>query len=299
VRLTPFILLFLAVSCVAAPSPIATPAQLADVLAPLQQPRPGDVLVVAAGDIARCGPQLVNARATAAIVQQFPSATVLTIGDNAYQRGRPDEFANCYDPTWGAFKSRTHPSPGNHEYYSSSDAAGYFGYFNVPQYYSFEVGNWHLVSLDSMIDMTAASPQVAWLEKDLDANRKTCILAYWHHPRFSSGIHGFQDNDRGRQTAVLWRVLAGHHATLILNGHDHDYERFAPRDGIREIVAGTGGGELRPFIRRLGGSEARDDRHYGVLLLTLHPRSYEWHFIGTDGVIHDQSEGVVECTPVY
>jgi hypothetical protein len=105
-----------------------------------------------------------------------------------------------------------------------------------------------------------------------------------------------QRNDPGRRTAVLWTVLAEHHATLILNGHDHDYERFAPRQGIREIVAGTGGGELRPFIRRLGGSEARDDSHYGVLLLTLHPNSYEWHFIGTDAVIYDQSSAPVECS---
>jgi len=296
VRLTPIILPLFAVSCVAAPSPNVTPEQLANVLAPLQQSRPGDFLVVAAGDIARCGPQLANARATAAIVQQFPSATVLTIGDNVYERGRPDEFANCYEPTWGAFKSRTHPSPGNHEYYSTKDAAGYFEYFQVSEYYSFDLGGWHLVSLDSMIDMTAVSPQVAWLEKDLDANRKPCILAYWHHPRFSSGVHGLSRSDPGRETAVLWRVLSTHHATLILNGHDHDYERFAPREGIREIVAGTGGGELRPFIRRLTGSEWRDDRHYGVLLLTLHPSSYDWHFIGTDGVIHDQSSAAVACT---
>src|SRR5438552_2995245 len=283
-------------SCTAAPSPILTSAQLITLIGPLQQTRPDDVLVVATGDIARCGPQLTNARATAAIVQQFPAATVLTIGDNAYDRGRPEEFASCYDPTWGAFKSRTHPSPGNHEYYGSPHAAGYFGYFDVPEYYSFEIGGWHLISLDSMIDMTVGSPQVTWLEKDLDANRKPCILAYWHHPRFSSGIHGFQRSDRGRQTAVLWRVLSAHHATLLLNGHDHDYERFALRDGIREIVAGTGGGELRPFIRRLSGSEARDDGHYGVLLLTLHPSSYDWHFIGTDGVIHDQSTAEVPCT---
>lgn len=252
--------------------------------------------MVAAGDIARCGRQLANARATASIVQQFPSATALTIGDNAYEAGRPEEFANCYDPTWGAFKARTHPSPGNHEYYSSKTAIGYFGYFHVPEYYSFEIGGWHLVSLDSMIDMTAGSPQVAWLEKDLNANRKPCILAYWHHPRFSSGVHGVQRHDPGRETAVLWHVLATHHAALIVNGHDHDYERFAPRDGIREIVVGTGGGDLRPFIRRLHGSEARDDHHYGVLLLTLHPMSYDWSFIGTDGVIHDQSISAVPCT---
>ena len=220
----------------------------------------------------------------------------MIIGDNAYERGRPEEFANCYDPTWGAFKSRTRPSPGNHEYYSNDFAAGYFAYFKVSEYYSFDLGNWHLVSLDSMIDMSASSDQVAWLRGDLASNSKPCVLAYWHHPRFSSGVHGFQRSDPGRRTAVLWTVLAEHHATLILNGHDHDYERFTPRQGIREIVAGTGGGELRPFIRRVGGSEARDDSHYGVLLLTLHPNSYEWHFIGTDAVIYDRSDAPAECS---
>jgi hypothetical protein len=275
---------------------MASPEQLRALASQLQQIGAGDALVIAAGDIARCGDQLANARATAAIVQEFAAATVITIGDNAYERGRAEEFANCYDPTWGAFKYRTRPSPGNHEYYSNDHAAGYLAYFNVREYYSFDRGNWHLVSLDSMIDMSASSDQVAWLRNDLAANGKPCILAYWHHPRFSSGVHGVQRNDPGRRTAVLWTVLAEHHATLILNGHDHDYERFAPRQGIREIVAGTGGGELRPFIRRLGGSEARDDSHYGVLLLTLHPNSYEWHFIGTDAVIYDQSSAPVECS---
>jgi hypothetical protein len=275
---------------------MASPEQLRALAAQLQQIGAGDALVIGAGDIARCGTQLANARATAAIVQEFPTATVITIGDNAYERGRAEEFANCYDPTWGAFKSRTRPSPGNHEYYSNDYAAGYFAYFNVPEYYSFDLGNWHLVSLDSMIDMSASSDQVAWLRSDLAVNSKLCVLAYWHHPRFSSGVHGLQRSDPGRRTAVLWTVLAEHHATLILNGHDHDYERFAPRQGIREIVAGTGGAELRPFIRRLGGSEARDDSHYGVLLLTLHPNSYEWRFIGTDAVIYDRSDAPVECS---
>ena len=290
------VVVLLSVSCAAAPVRRATPEQLQALASQLQQVSPGDALVIGAGDIARCGDQLTNARATAAIVQEFPAATVITIGDNAYERGRPEEFANCYDPTWGAFKSRTRPSPGNHEYYSNDFAAGYFAYFKVSEYYSFDLGNWHLVSLDSMIDMSASSDQVAWLRSDLAANSKPCILAYWHHPRFSSGIHGLQRNDPGRRTAVLWTVLAEHHATLILNGHDHDYERFTPRHGIREIVAGTGGGELRPFVRRLGGSEARDDSHYGVLLLTLHPNSYEWHFIGTDAVIYDRSDAPAECS---
>src|SRR5438128_3927666 len=225
------VVVLLSVSCSTAPARMASPEQLRALASPLQQITAGDALVIGAGDIARCGDQLANARATAAIVQQFPTATVITIGDNAYDRGRAEEFANCYDSTWGAFKSRTRPSPGNHEYYSNDNAAGYFAYFKVPEYYSFNLGNWHLVSLDSMIDMSASSDQVAWLRSDLAANSKPCILAYWHHPRFSSGIHGLQRNDPGRRTAVLWTVLAEHHATLILNGHDHDYERFTPLHG--------------------------------------------------------------------
>jgi hypothetical protein len=281
-------------SCVTGPLRVATPEQLAAVAAPLQRIGPGDLFLIGAGDIADCGPQLAAARATAAIVQQFPTATVFTAGDNAYKRGRADEFADCYGPTWGAFRSRTRPAPGNHEHYTP-EASGYAGYFGVPLYYSFDLGSWHIVSLDSMLDMAPASPQLDWLRHDLEGNTRPCIAAIWHHPRFSSGIHGRQRNDPGRHTDMVWSVLASHHAALIINGHDHDYERFAPRDGIRQIVVGTGGGELRPFVWRVRGSEHRDARHYGVLLLTLHQQSYDWHFITVDGVIGDASAAPQPC----
>src|SRR6185436_6991345 len=194
-----------------------------------------------------------------------------------------------------AFKARTRPSPGNHEG-RTEGSSGYFGYFGVPPYYSFDLGAWHLVSLDSEMDIGAGSPQIDWLKHDLDATSKPCILAYWHHPRWSSGVHGGQVSDRGRRTGALWTVLAAHRATLVLNGHEHDYERFARRDGIRELIAGTGGASLRRFADTLAGSEARVERRHGVLVLTLHPRSYGWRFVGVDGRIYDESARDEPCS---
>jgi 3',5'-cyclic AMP phosphodiesterase CpdA len=287
-------LVFLVVAC-ARPRVYVVPSEhLAAVAARIGQVGDGDALVIAAGDIADCGEQLEAARSTAALVRLFPAATVIAPGDTAYPDGARQDFERCYEPTWGAFKARTRPAPGNHEYHTP-DAAGYFEYFGVPPFYSFDLGSWHVVSLDSMRDMGEQSEQVAWLRRDLESSDKPCILAFWHHPRFSSGYHGRQRHDPGRQTGVLWRALAEHRAALIINGHDHHYERFARIDGIREIVAGTGGGELRPvpFPRR--HSEAGDTRHYGVVVLTLHPASYEWHFLGIDGAVHDASSAPEPC----
>ena len=290
--LAPFLLLLAA--CVGE-SPVTSPsAGVAAAIAPFRNVAPGDAVVVAAGDIADCG-RLGDARATAAIIAALPNATVLTLGDNAYPDGSPTDFARCYDPTWGAFKTRTRPSPGNHEG-RTSGSTGYFSYFGVPPYYSFDLGGWHLVSLDSEIDMSASSPQAEWLKRDLDATAKPCILAYWHHPRWSSGLHGAQPKDRGRLTGAVWSALAAHRATLVLNGHDHDYERLAPREGIREIVAGTGGASLRKFREPIKGSEARVEQHHGVLVLTLHPHSYAWRFIGIDGRIYDESTRDEACS---
>jgi 3',5'-cyclic AMP phosphodiesterase CpdA len=279
-------------SCIHYSTTLAPASELASVAASINA-APDDVIVVAAGDIADCN-RLAGARATAALVQLFPSATVLTIGDNAYPNGSAKDFARCFEPTWGAFKSRIKPSPGNHEH-QTPNAAGYTAYFGVPLYYSFDLGKWHIVSLDSMLDMSAASPQTAWLRGDLAANAQQCILAFWHHPRFSSGFHGRQRSDAGRRTGELWNVLAAHHAALILDGHDHDYERFAPVQGIREIVVGTGGAELRPFTLMRSGGEFADDRHLGVLVLTLHPSSYDWRFLSIDGQVRDRSAAPEPC----
>jgi hypothetical protein len=287
-------LLLLLAAC-AAESPVAAPpADATAALAPLRAAPPGDALVVVAGDIADCG-RLGGARATAALVAALPNATVLTLGDNAYPDGSPRDFERCYDPTWGAFKARTRPSPGNHEG-RTAGASGYFAYFGAPPYYSFDLGAWHLVSIDSESDIGPSSAQIEWMKRDLDATTKPCILAYWHHPRWSSGRHGAQAGDRGRQTVALWSVLAAHGATLVLNGHDHDYERFAPRDGIREFVAGTGGAALRDFVRPIEGSEVRVARQHGVLVLMLHPHSYAWRFIGVNGRIYDESASDVPCS---
>jgi hypothetical protein len=289
-----FLVLVVLAACAGESPMVAPPPAATAALSPLRSVAPGDALVAAAGDIADCG-RLGGARATAALVAALPSATVLTLGDNAYPDGSPRDFERCYDPTWGAFKARTRPAPGNHEG-RTDGASGYFGYFRTPPYYSFDLGDWHLVSIDSEADIGASSPQVEWLTRDLDATTKPCILAYWHHPRWSSGRHGAQLRDRGRETGALWSALSAHRATLVLNGHDHDYERFAVREGIREFVVGTGGAGLRDFVRPIEGSEVRVAHQHGVLVLTLHPHAYAWRFVGVDGRTYDESASDVACS---
>ena len=259
---------------------------------------PDDALLAGAGDIAQCGVHLDAARATGALLDQLPNATIFTAGDNAYPRGTAHDFAACYDPAWGRFRARTYPSPGNH------DGPQYLVYFPHAQgrWYSYDRGAWHIISLDSDVAFDARSPQGEWLERDLASTRKPCVAAYWHHPLFSSGAHGWQPGDRGHRTAPLWAVLLRHHADVVIGGHDHDYERFAlqradgTRDtgGIREFVAGTGGAKQRGFILPQPNSEKRINA-YGVLVLTLHPDGYEWHFLGIDGKILDQSTAPQPC----
>jgi acid phosphatase type 7 len=255
----------------------------------------GDALLVGAGDIARCGPTLANAKATAALVAQLPDAVVFTAGDNAYPDGRAQDFTNCYEPAWGAFKARTRPVPGNHEY-RTAQARPYFDYFGVAPWSSFDLNGWHIVLLDSMKDMRKGSPQLAWLESDLAAANARCIAAIWHHPRFSSGPHGLSPTDPGRRTADVWAALAQRGASVIVNGHDHHYERFAPIEGIRQFIVGTGGAELRPIIRVVNSSEVRVTKQHGILILTLRPGSYDWRFVGVDGVVRDHSDAPQTCT---
>jgi Calcineurin-like phosphoesterase len=298
VRVCPLVFFLLATSCSLAPPAAPLP--------PSFQPPfvagPGDAILVGAGDIAQCGQSLTNAQRTGDVLRAIPDAAVFAAGDDAYPDGSPTHFAQCYDPTWGSFKSRTYPAPGNHDH-GTPNLAGYFGYFGPrapAANYSFDLGAWHVASLDSGEDGTAAefAAAAAWLERDLQSTSARCIAAFWHHPRFSSGVHG---NNPG--AAAVWRVLLHHHADVILNGHDHDYERFEPQnengqaspDGLRQFVIGTGGGALRPFFRGRANSAARDNRHYGVLLLALHPASYEWAFVATDGQVLDRSSAAVEC----
>jgi hypothetical protein len=279
---------------------------------------PEDILFIGAGDIAQCGPQLSHAQDTAALIRKFPKAKVFTAGDDAYLNGTTREFNNCYDKSWGSFKRRTFPAPGNHEYglylpRPRHTAAPYFNYFGTKAgdpglgYYSYDLGDWHIVSLNGMAGQPGAptiTAQADWLRQDLDSHKKRCILAYWHHPLFSSGdTHGDDPHDPGRSTDRLWDVLLLHKADVIVNGHDHHYERFglqdakhkADKDGIREFVVGTGGGDDRGIKTKKDNSEVRLGHLYGVLLMTLHPSGYEWHFLNVDGTVDDQSTEINSC----
>jgi hypothetical protein len=251
----------------------------------------GDPVLVGAGDIASCSSS--GDEATANLLDGI-SGTVFTLGDNAYESGTADEFANCYDPSWGRHKARTMPTVGNREYNLSASASGYFGYFDAVAgdadkgYYSYERGQWHIISLNSMCESVggcgATSPMVTWLKEDLAANPKACTLAYFHHPLFSSGAEYGNDPKMGPS----WDALYAAGAEVVLSGHEHTYERFAPQtpggvadasQGIREFVVGTGGASHYPFGTIQPNSQVRNGDTYGVLKLILYPRSYEWQFV--------------------
>lgn len=212
--------------------------------------------------------------------------------------GSTANYRDCYDPTWGRFNDRIKPVPGNHEYHQP-DAAPYFAYFHdIPSYYAYDIGAWRIYALNSETDVSADSPQVKWLQEDLAAHPKQCVLAYWHEPRWSSGTtHG---NSLGKE--VLWRILYEAGAELVVNGHEHNYERFTPMNakgqpdplGLREIVVGTGGGPLYPFGDPLPTTEVRNNTTYGVLKLTLRPKGYDWEFIPVEGSTFTDS-GSTEC----
>ncbi len=301
-------LLVVAVRCTTSGPPPEALLAAADAVPQFEVNDPGadDVLFAGAGDIAN-GSYLTDAAATAAIIVRIPRATVYTLGDNAYLRGTSGQFAAFYQPTWGQFLDRTHPSPGNHEYYSLG-ARGYYRYFGARAgppglgWYSFDLRNWHIVSLNS--EHVDNATQLAWLEKDLRETTRPCILAYWHHPLFSSGSeHGDDPRDQGRRTGRFWDALLVHGADVVLNGHDHNYERYEPQDasgtrlpaGLREFVAGTGGAELRVMGSLKRNSAFFDHTHHGVLLMTLHQHGYEWRFLATDGSTPDASTAPVEC----
>jgi hypothetical protein len=242
---------------------------------------PQTARLVAAGDIASCDSN--GDEATAALVAKMPG-TVAVLGDAVYERGTAREFARCYAPTWGRFLRRTRAALGNHEYDEDGTARTAIRYFRLPArgWYSYELGRWHVIVLNSNCSRIggchAGSRQERWLRRDLAAHRSTCTLAYWHHPRWSSGLHGSE-----REVAPLWRTLAGAEADVVLAGHDHHYERFAPIDGIRSFVVGTGGRSHYPALLRLPGSRRVNDRGYGVLRLTLRPSSYSWRFVPVAG----------------
>lgn len=266
-------------------SPVTSPATSADSQA---------AVLVGAGDIADCK-DLSGAEATAKLLEQIPG-TVFAAGDLAYPDGTKENF-DCYDKTWGRVKSRTRPAAGNHEFHSKQ-ATFYFQYFGAAAgdpkngYYSYDLGSWHIIVLNSEClevgGCETGSPQEKWLRADLAAHPVACTLAYWHKPLFSSG--GAHGNDL--EILPLWQALYDANADLILNGHDHDYERFAPQSpdaspdskrGIREFVVGTGGKNHRPFGAIKPNSEVHNADAFGVLKLTLKQGGYDWQFIPEAG----------------
>ena len=265
------------------------------------------VVTVGAGDIANCDIAGGSGAAiTARLLDRIPG-TVFTVGDHAYPSGAAKQFQDCYDPSWGRHKARTRPSPGNHDYLTAN-AKPYFDYFGEsagPErrgYYSYALGTWHIVSLNSAIAAGRRSPQVEWLRKDFTDHPAACTLAYWHSPVFSSGPHGREAQATGHMREV-WRVLYEFGADVVVNGHDHVYERFAPQDpkgkpdptkGIRQFVVGTGGAGLYNLRQVRRNSEARGARSYGVLKLTLGATDYAWEFVVGAGE-QFQDSGTAAC----
>jgi hypothetical protein len=252
------------------------------------------VTLVGAGDISSCSNDYDEA--TAKLLDKIPG-TVFAAGDNVYSAGTYKQYTGCYAPTWGRHKARTKPIPGNHEYKTPS-AAGYFQYFkNTPAYYVYKLGAWRIYALNSEIDVSSTSPQVKWLKADLAAHPSDCVLAYWHQPRWSSG----QKHGSNKTYQTLWRVLYNARAEIVINGHEHHYERFAPmnasgtavKEGLREFVVGTGGKDLYPFADALPTSRARNSSAHGVLKLTLRAGGYDWKFVPIAGqTFTDSGSGV-------
>ena len=279
----------------AAPKPTPTPAP-APAPAPTPAPPPAggsDAVLVGAGDIAGSGP---GAEATAKLLDGI-AGTVFTAGDNAYDDGTASEFADYYNPTWGRHKARTRPAAGNHDYHTEG-ATGYYNYFGAAAgaagkgYYSYNLGAWHVIVLNSNCSevggCNAGSVQEKWLRADLAAYPTACTAAIWHHPRYSSGsTHGGSSS-----VSALYQALYDANADLIIAGHEHNYERFAPQDangnlnaarGIRQFVVGSGGKSHYGFGTPIANSEKRNSDTYGVIKLTLHSSSYDWKFVPEAG----------------
>lgn len=274
-------------------------------------------VLVGAGDIATCGS---GTEATAALLDYVIGTNtagydlrIFTTGDNAYSDGLYTEFMDCYDPTWGSGgkKSITSPTPGNHDYVTAG-AAGYFQYFGAAAqgpsgepYYSYDIGTWHSIALNSEIGVSTGDPQLLWLDADLQAevDNHLCTIAYWHRPLFSSGQSHGNDPDY----LDFWETLYGFGVDVVLAGHDHLYERFGPQDpyavadpgyGIRQFTVGTGGAGLDDFSTPQANSEFRFSSMHGVLKLTLLDGSYEWEFMAIDSTIVDSGSGACHGPPV-
>ncbi|MFL5767849.1 MAG: metallophosphoesterase family protein [Actinomycetota bacterium] len=293
------VLAVISVGCAPATGPDSRPAAavLSQAPAATQAPqakRSAAVVIAAAGDIACPGSPCDAERQTAGEIRRIDPDAVLALGDLQYPNGSFANFRASYDRTWGTFKRRTYPAPGNHEY-ETPGAAGYYRYFGKRVhpplgYYSFDLGGWHLVALNANCDFVDCHRERRWLGRDLRRDGSLCQLAYWHQPRFSSGPHGSDPTYSG-----FWNTLYRFGADVVLNGHDHDYERFAklaPDEhfsggGIREFVAGTGGGSHYPFGPPVPGSQVRVADRSGVLRLRLSGTSYGWSFVDTSGKTRD------------
>jgi acid phosphatase type 7 len=300
---------------------------------PAPQPPPpagaGDPVIVAVGDIA-CDPasesflggngtsRNCRQKATSDLVLGIAPTAVLTLGDTQYEDNAYSKYLQSFDPSWGRVKQLIRPAPGNHEYLTPK-AAGYFQYFGAAAgdpnkgYYSYDLGRWHVIALNSQCSAigscASGSAQEVWLKQDLAAHRNRCVLAYWHHPRFTSGQHG-----SAHQMTAIWNDLVEARADVVLQGHNHVYERFEPigrapqgsekhqqpildPNGIRSFVVGTGGKNLTRFTEPpLTGEAVRDSETYGVLKLTLHPAGYDWTFVPEAGKSFTDS-GSATCTP--
>jgi acid phosphatase type 7 len=251
------------------------------------------VTVIAAGDIGMCGRPGV---AQVANLVASLEGELLLAGDIAYFQGTAEQFRDCFNPSWGQFRPRWHPVPGNHEY-ESPNAAPYFTFFGAAAgppglgYYSFTAGDWLILMLNSNIPATSGSPQYEFVRSALAAQRTPCTMAVWHHPRFASGPSGNTPAMR-----EMWALLESAPAEIVISGHDHLYERFArqrsdgtadPANGVRQFVVGTGGADLYDFVRVVANSEERIMR-YGVAKFTLRPAQVDWEFVGVDGSIADR-----------
>jgi hypothetical protein len=298
-------LLLLALLLVVSLPPVAPPA-------PAGAQAQVTVTVMAAGDISPApGSSKDDDVATSDLVLDANPTAVLTLGDHQYPRGQLADFRhpNGYQGSWGRFRARTRPSPGNHDYSDpAGGAAGYFGYFGplagdpARGYYSFNLGDWHIISLNSNCGAAGSpscgrgSAQVRWLQADLRSNSRLCTLAFWHHPRFTHPA-GHRDDPR---TRYFWNALYAARADLVLAGHNHVFERFgalhplgrlaAGGAGVRAFTVGTGGNSLYRFSTPpRSTSRYRDDGHYGVLHLTLSPTSWRSQFRRIDGRVADQA----------
>ena len=281
------------------------PDQLSADLANEEELEPA--VLIGAGDISVCGQKgdERTARLIERLLIQFPQAQVFTTGDNVQIMGEIYEYTHCFHSTWGRFQERIHPSPGNHDWYFNQGDA-YFDYFGAAAgergvgYYSYNLGDWHIVSLNSnceVQDCGPDSPQAQWLRADLEQASQACALLYWHHPLWTSGTVPVSEAGK-----AFWQIASEAGADIVVNGHDHHYERFAPLDasgnedpalGTRVFIAGTGGAWLFDLADPLPITEARDNSTLGVMVFLLYPTWYEWYFVpAAGGQFSDSGSGI-------